>query len=254
MYLGIETSSAASSVALLNEQGIYNELTVQAGLTHSEQLVPNIDLLLKQSNVTKADLKGVAVSIGPGSFTGLRIGMGTAKALAYALRIPLVGVMTMDAMARNFYNVQGVVSIMIDAQKKQVYEARYSWKEGQLVALSDPEVKPREAALEDLNALGVPVIVAGDGIVKIKDSIEETYQNITVAPPTLILPRASSIVLEALPKLEAGVDENDRLVPYYMRRSEAEVLWDQRHPSEAAAADVKEPTVIVTEVASQIKN
>lgn len=254
MYLGIETSSAASSVALLNEQGIYNELTVQAGLTHSEQLVPHIDLLLHQSKVAKSDLTGIAVSIGPGSFTGLRIGMGTAKALAYALNIPLVGVMTTDGMARSFYNVQGLVAIMIDAQKKQVYEARYAWKDGQLVCLQSPIVKPREAALEELNAIGLPVIVAGDGIIKIKDSIEETYKHLTVAPPTLILPKASSILLEALPKLEAKIDENDILVPYYMRRSEAEVLWDQRHPESVTAKNTEEPSVIVTEVADQIKN
>lgn len=105
MYLGIETSSAVSSVAVMDDQRLIGELTVQAGLTHSEQLVPHIELLLKQSGVAKTALTGIAVSIGPGSFTGLRIGMGTAKALAYALNIPLLGVMTMDGIAHNFGNL-----------------------------------------------------------------------------------------------------------------------------------------------------
>ena len=101
MWLGIETSSLVSSVALMDETNLIGELTIQAGLTHSEQLIPHIDMLLRASQVKKNELKGIIVSIGPGSFTGLRIGMGTAKAMAYALQIPLYGVMTMDSLAHN---------------------------------------------------------------------------------------------------------------------------------------------------------
>ena len=90
MWLGIETSSLVSSVALMDEHNLIGELTIQAGLTHSEQLIPHIDMLLRASQVKKNELKGIIVSIGPGSFTGLRIGMGTAKAMAYALQIPLL--------------------------------------------------------------------------------------------------------------------------------------------------------------------
>ena len=79
MWLGIETSSLVSSVALMDETNLIGELTIQAGLTHSEQLIPHIDMLLRASQVKKNELKGIIVSIGPGSFTGLRIGMGTAK-------------------------------------------------------------------------------------------------------------------------------------------------------------------------------
>ena len=141
MYLGIETSSAVSSVAVMDEQRFIGELTVQAGLTHSEQLVPHIDLLLKQSGVAKTALKGITVSIGPGSFTGLRIGMGTAKALAYALNIPLMGVMTMDGLAHNFWQFSGVLAVMVDAQKKNVYEGRYRWAAGQLVCEQAPTAR-----------------------------------------------------------------------------------------------------------------
>ena len=85
MWLGIETSSLVSSVALMDEHNLIGELTIQAGLTHSEQLVPHIDMLLRASQVERNELKGIVVSIGPGSFTGLRIGMGTAKAM-YLIR------------------------------------------------------------------------------------------------------------------------------------------------------------------------
>ena len=101
MWLGIETSSVVSSVAVMNECQLLGEITIQAGLTHSEQLVPHIQSLLEMTRVEKSDLKGIVVASGPGSFTGLRIGMGTAKAMAYALHLPLYGIMTMDGLARN---------------------------------------------------------------------------------------------------------------------------------------------------------
>lgn len=123
MYLGIETSSAVSSVALMDTTKLVGELTVQAGLTHSEQLVPHIELLMQQSGVAKSDIEGIAVSIGPGSFTGLRIGLGTAKALAYAWQVPLLGVMTMDVLAHNFWQWEGLIAVMIDAQKRMSMKA-----------------------------------------------------------------------------------------------------------------------------------
>ena len=124
MWLGIETSSLVSSVALMDETNLIGELTIQAGLTHSEQLIPHIDMLLRASQVKKNELKGIIVSIGPGSFTGLRIGMGTAKAMAYALQIPLYGVMTMDSLAHNVSYTNRTICTVIDAQKKHVYVKR----------------------------------------------------------------------------------------------------------------------------------
>lgn len=252
MYLGIETSSAVSSVALMDESGIFNELTVQAGLTHSEQLVPHIDLLLKESKVDRSELKGIAVSIGPGSFTGLRIGLGTAKALAYALQIPLIGVMTLDGMAYNFYNTAGLIAIMIDAQKKQVYEGLYTWNNGQLICLQGPTIKKRDEALQALNNRDEFVTVLGDGLNKIAATLEVDYPHIKLAPPHLRVPKASSLLLKALPQFLNGEDESAQLAPYYMRRSEAEVLWDARHPEAKTDSHAKEATVIITEVADQI--
>ncbi|MDY3974348.1 tRNA (adenosine(37)-N6)-threonylcarbamoyltransferase complex dimerization subunit type 1 TsaB [uncultured Veillonella sp.] len=253
MYLGIETSSAVSSVALMNETGIFNELTIQAGLTHSEQLVPHIELLLKESKVERSELKGIAVSIGPGSFTGLRIGLGTAKALAYALHIPLIGVMTLDGMAYNFYNTEGLIAIMIDAQKKQVYEGLYTWEKGELVCLQGPTIKKREDALQALNERKEFVTVLGDGLNKISATLEASYPHINLAPPHLRVPKASSLLLKALPQFLNGEDESENLAPYYMRRSEAEVLWDARHPEAKNTSAEKEATVIITEVADQIE-
>jgi len=122
MWLGIETSSVVSSVAVMNESQLLGEITIQAGLTHSD-----IQSLLEMTRVEKSDLKGIVVASGPGSFTGLRIGMGTAKAMAYALHIPLYGVMTMDGLARNIPYTTDTICTVIDAQKKHVYAALYAY-------------------------------------------------------------------------------------------------------------------------------
>lgn len=250
MYLGIETSSAVSSIALADEHSFVGELTVSAGLTHSEQLVPHIEGLMKQCNITPADIAGIAVSIGPGSFTGLRIGMGTAKAMAYALNIPLVGIMTMDALAYNFYNSQHRIGILIDAQKKNVYEARYHWEEEQLICDQLPQVRARSEVIEELSQGTDITMVAGDGAVKAATAIEEAGGSIALAPLLLRMPKASSLLMAAIPHFTAG-DTTDAmtLLPYYIRRSEAEVLWEKKHPD--AARNEETPSVIVTDAVKE---
>jgi len=145
MWLGIETSSVVSSVAVMNESQLLGEITIQAGLTHSEQLVPHIQSLLEMTRVEKSDLKGIVVASGPGSFTGLRIGMGTAKAMAYALHIPLYGVMTMDGLARNIPYTTDTICTVIDAQKKHVYAALYTYDGEHLQVKEEPFVEPKKS-------------------------------------------------------------------------------------------------------------
>lgn len=241
MYLGIETSSAVSSVALLDENQILGEFTIQSGLTHSEQLVPHIEILLEQTRVDKDEIDGIVISIGPGSFTGLRIGLGTAKALAYGWQKPLISVMTMDGLAHNLINTTGIISVMIDGQKNNVYEARYRYKGAKLVCLQAPQVKARATAFTELKALGEPVIFLGDGAVMAADEIERYDSNFHLAPPHLQMPKASSLLIAALPIIEGGKFENPMdILPYYIRRSEAEVLWEKKHGVEPSQM---EPTL-----------
>lgn len=255
MYLGIETSSAVSSVALMDTTKLVGELTVQAGLTHSEQLVPHIELLMQQSGVAKSDIEGIAVSIGPGSFTGLRIGLGTAKALAYAWQVPLLGVMTMDVLAHNFWQWEGLIAVMIDAQKKNVYEGLYRWEDNQMRCVQEPTVKVRTDALTTLGELKEPITVVGDGIIKVAATVSDFGTNLTVGPNTMRIPRASSLLLAALPRfLRQEPDEALTVAPYYIRRSEAEVVWDAKHPELAAQMKGQEPTVVVTEAAPALSD
>ena len=249
MWLGIETSSLVSSVALMDEHNLIGELTIQAGLTHSEQLVPHIDMLLRASQVERNELKGIVVSIGPGSFTGLRIGMGTAKAMAYALQTPLYGVMTMDSLARNVSYTERIICTVIDAQKKHVYAGIYQYEGHELVCKEEPFVIPASDLLDRFRANDVKVLFLGDGIKRIEKLLEEKDTNLTILDISQRIPKASSLLLAGRKLIDTNeVSDSMDMVPYYIRRSEAEVLWEERHKDNPAMLS-QNPTVVVTEAA-----
>ena len=249
MWLGIETSSLVSSVALMDEHNLIGELTIQAGLTHSEQLVPHIDMLLRASQVERNELKGIVVSIGPGSFTGLRIGMGTAKAMAYALQIPLYGVMTMDSLAHNVSYTDHTICTVIDAQKKHVYAGIYQYEDHELVCKEEPFVIPASDLLDRFRANDDKVLFLGDGIKRIEKLLEEKDTNLTILDISQRIPKASSLLLAGRKLIDTNeVSDPMDMVPYYIRRSEAEVLWEERHKYNPAMLS-QNPTVVVTEAA-----
>ncbi len=249
MWLGIETSSLVSSVALMDEHNLIGELTIQAGLTHSEQLVPHIDMLLRASQVERNELKGIVVSIGPGSFTGLRIGMGTAKAMAYALQIPLYGVMTMDSLAHNVSYTDHTICTVIDAQKKHVYAGIYQYEDHELVCKEEPFVIPASDLLDRFRANDDKVLFLGDGIKRIEKLLEEKDTNLTILDISQRIPKASSLLLAGRKLIDTNeVSDPMDMEPYYIRRSEAEVLWEERHKDNPAMLS-QNPTVVVTEAA-----
>ena len=257
MWLGIETSSLVSSVALMDSDILLGELTVQAGLTHSEQLVPHIQLLLNQCAVKKQELDGIVVAIGPGSFTGLRIGMGTAKAMAYALKVPLYGVMTMDGLAENFQGTDRLVSVLIDAQKKNVYEARYRWNGSVMERIQEPMVKLATDIIDELSHSQTPTVFLVDGVKRVKKAIAAHNPQVNgqalfmLASPMQGIPRAGSLLWVARGKIEKGQTEDPMtMVPYYIRRSEAEVLWEEKHKDSVEALETQ-PAVTVIEAAGK---
>ena len=158
MLLAIETSSLVSSVALLHKDVLRAELTIQARLTHSEQLMPHIADMLDKASVKKSQIDGVAVSIGPGSFTGLRIGLASAKGLAFGWQVPIVGIETPVSLVWNFAGAANPVCVLIDAQKGNVYASLYAWQDGQLHCLQDIHVAPLTDVLEKLAEAGKPEI------------------------------------------------------------------------------------------------
>ena len=226
--LGIDTSGKVSGVAVATGDFLQAEISVQGPLTHSETLMEHVVKALELAKVAKEKLAGIAVGIGPGSFTGLRIGLSAAKALSYGLNIPLVGVSTMHVLACHFYLYGGDLLLMIDAQKKNVYREVCRWEHGELVSVKPLAIIPLGDALNECQADGQPTIILGDGLkLPFKD---ELPPNAKIAPPALKLPRAAHVAWWGQKKLSAGEsDDPMTLEPLYLRRSEAELLWEKRH-------------------------
>lgn len=235
--LAIDTASMVSSVAVAEGNKLAAELTVQTRLTHSETLLPHVEQVLRMADVERADLTGVAVSIGPGSFTGLRIGLAAAKAIAYGLHIPIVGVSTAEALAWH-YPVPGVaVMPFIDAQKGNVYSAVYTWNGESFAEVSGIQVYAMAEALELCAAQKLPVMAVGDMVPKKLAGRSDLPPNLCIPPGHLMMPRAANVAMAAMGRFQSGqVDSVMDLEPVYIRRSEAEVLWEKRQAAKKAEA------------------
>ena len=231
--LAIDTASSVSSVAVASEGKLQAEVTVEAGRTHSETLLSHIEGALSFAGVERSTLRGVAVSIGPGSFTGLRIGLATAKAIAYGLDIPLVGISTLAALALAF-PVSGVYTLaLMDAQKGNAYAGLYEWRVGSLHEVRPVRVAPLAEAIAEAADMGKPVLLTGELVPKKRARLGNLPDNVTLAPAHLLTARASHVAWLGIARLAAGErDDLMTLEPFYIRRSEAEVLWEKRHGKE----------------------
>lgn len=231
--LAIDTASSVSSVAVASEGKLQAEVTVEAGRTHSETLLSHIEGALSFAGVERSALTGVAVSIGPGSFTGLRIGLATAKAIAYGLGIPLVGVSTLAALALAVPVPDVHTLALMDAQKGNAYAGLYEWRAGSLHEVRPVRVAPLAEAIAEVADMGKPVLLTGELVMKKRERLGNLPENVTLAPAHLLTARASHVAWLGIARLAAGeCDDLMTLEPFYIRRSEAEVLWEKRHGKE----------------------
>ncbi|MCI6085803.1 MAG: tRNA (adenosine(37)-N6)-threonylcarbamoyltransferase complex dimerization subunit type 1 TsaB [Selenomonas sp.] len=242
--LSLDTSTQVSSVAVLADGRLASEITMQARLTHSETLLPHIEQALQMAGVKKETLTGLAVSIGPGSFTGLRIGLAAAKAMSYALGIPIVGVPSLEALALH-YRVPGVtIYAMTDAQKRNIYVETIEWQpdvDGLKMAVKQPvAVRPLSDVLAEAGAdaeNGETVVLVGDIVQKKLIGSDgraggkiDVPAGVLLPPPELVLPRASHVAWLGAERLARGEADNVMdLEPIYLRKSEAEELWTKHH-------------------------
>ena len=231
--LAIDTSTQVSSVAVASKECLEAELTMQAKLTHSETLLPHIQEALAMASVKKEDLEGIAVSMGPGSFTGLRIGLATAKAMAYALKIPLIGVPTLRALAFHFPIAGLQLLPLMDAQKGNSYVEQYAWEHGRLIQKSKVRILSVPELLSWAEELPDTVMLLGDVVAKRLEGKVRLPMNVVLAPPRLRMPRAANVAACGWELLQNGAVGNLMdMEPVYIRRSEAEVLWEKRHGTE----------------------
>lgn len=219
--LAFETSTLAGGVALIEDGRVVGHSMRNIAITHSERLMAMADQLLQDCRWTMADLDGLALSIGPGSFTGLRIGAATVKGLGLGLGVPVAPVPTLDALAGNLPFADAPVCPLLDARKGEVYLARYRWNGAAMERQSEYQALAPPQAVESLD---VPVIVLGDGVAACRPHLARLGDGLAVAPSAQSTPSAAVVgqigheILAA-----AGGVEADEVVPLYLRPSEAEL-------------------------------
>ncbi len=232
IILGIETATRTGSVAIVEEEEIIAEYTLNIKETHTSRLMPAIDHILKDAHLTIHQMDAVAVSLGPGSFTGLRIGVATAKGLCLALRKPLIGIPTLDAFAQNICYTSQLICPLLDARRGEVYTALYHYRlpvgHHELEKLTGDMVLPLEELLSKINA---PTIFVGDVFEGYRSLVEKAIPGkASFAPPYSSLPRAANVAVLGLRKLKSGKETDlQEIEPLYVRRPEAEVKWKEKH-------------------------
>lgn len=230
IVLGLETATIACGVALAGPDGTLGTIQVATRQTHSQRLMPLIDRLLAETGVSRADLGGVAVSYGPGSFTGLRIGVATAKAIALALALPVVGVPTLAALAANAGPAAGIVWPALVAKKDEVYGAVYRGG-SEPILIGEPWACAPEELLRRAAAVGAgntPWLV-GDAYTRFADRIGRAAGGPPLLGPDAALPQAVVVARLGRAALLRGEGmDASALTPLYVRRPQAEIVWDAR--------------------------
>ena len=229
LTLALDTATKVCSVALVQDGTVLAEYDISVGLTHSEGLMPQIDQMFRRTGLPKEKVDRIAVSIGPGSFTGLRIGLAAAEAMAYAWQCGGSGVNTLEGMAWNVPGAGVVLAPVLDAQKGNVYTAFYTWQGGALQRLTDVRMLAGSELLRQAAGLGKPVLLLGECLRLAKR--EPLPQNVTVAAEQIRLPHAASVGLAAEQTDMLSGEDLFRLRPFYYRKSEAEELWEKKHPA-----------------------
>ena len=227
LTLALDTATGVCTVGLVQDGHVLAEYDISAGLTHSEGLMPQLDQMFARTGIKKENIDRIAVSTGPGSFTGLRIGLAAAAAMAYAWQCGICGVNTLEAMAYNIPLAGVVLAPVLDAQKGNYYTAFYEWAGGELREVQPVEMADAETLLRQLQGCGKPVLLLGECEKLRKHPLPG---GISVAPEQVRLPKASSVALAAEGMEPLKGEDAFTLRPYYIRKSEAEELWEKRHP------------------------
>jgi tRNA threonylcarbamoyladenosine biosynthesis protein TsaB len=222
--LALDSSGLVASVAVVEDDNLLGEYTVNYKKTHSQTLLPMLDEVAKMIELDLSTVDVIAVSAGPGSFTGLRIGSATAKGLALALDKKIVSVPTVDALAYNLWGSPDVVCPLMDARRQQAYTGLYAFTDGRMDALLPQCAVGIDEIVSRINDLGKKVVFLGDGVPVFTDYIEEHLRvPYTFAPAHNNKQRASSVaVLGGILYARGGAEDASDHKPEYLRLSQAE--------------------------------
>lgn len=223
LILAFETSAKAASVALLEDGKLLGEGYQNTGLTHSQTLLVMAENLLSQCGKTVSDITATAVAAGPGSFTGVRIGVAAAKGFAWGRGIPCYGVSTLEAMAEGMGAYQGYLCPCMDARRSQVYNALFYVNHGSLTRLKEDRAISLAELGAELKNLREPIFLVGDGSILCYNTLSESVPKLVLPAEHRMHQRAGGVALAAQKKAAAG-DPGDAntLTPNYLRLSQAE--------------------------------
>ncbi len=222
ILLTIQTASPAGSVALNDGEQLLAEFNLDSRKTPTEWLLPAIDDLLVKTGLTKDSLDAIGIVRGPGAFTGLRVGLATAKGLALALGCPLLGVSSLQCLAMQLPFPQMPVCVMLDARKQEVYSCLYQWESGFPRAISNEQVVKPDKLLAEIQ--GDALFVGNGALVYRSLIVRQLSSRAHFAPDFFNLPRAAAAAALALSEWQAGrTFSADEMMPSYLRPSEAEL-------------------------------
>ena len=223
LILAFETSAKAAGAALHDGKKLLAESYQNTGLTHSQTLMVMAEDLLKQCALTAQDVTHVAVAAGPGSFTGVRIGVSAAKGFAWGGELPCVGVSTLEAMALGLGVYEGTVCAVMDARRSQVYNGLFRAGEGKLQRLCEDRAIALAELKEELKAISGPIYLVGDGANLTYNTLGDEIPNLVLPAEHRIHQRGAGVALAALEKIAAGeIADAATLEPNYLRLSQAE--------------------------------
>ena len=229
LVLSVDSSYSTATCALIKDDKILAEINLNDKKQHSVILMCLIDSILKEYEIDINDIDAFIISRGPGSFTGLRIGMATLKGLAFASKKPLISVSTLDALAYNSISFQGIICPIMDALRDNIYTCLYKNENNNLTPLIKEQCLNINELVTILKEQTLPIIFVGDGVAKHKEFLQENIPNSFFAPNHSNFPKASSVGELGIKKINDGVIENiNSINPIYLRKSQAEREYEKR--------------------------
>ncbi len=229
IVLAIETSTPQTTVALGSETGPIASTLLSSGRSRHELVVPAIRQVLEWAETDIGQVGGIAVGVGPGLFTGLRVGIQAAKSLAQVVQVPIIGLSSLDVLASSVRYTSRAICSVIDARRKEVFWCRYRPVPDGVTRTTEFRVSPPDHLVAELEADRRDVLLVGDGAVRYRRELQEAGPHVEFASPSLGYPHADELVELSIPRFLR--EEHDRVadvVPLYLRKSDAEIAWDNR--------------------------
>lgn len=228
IVLSLDSSSKVATVALMKDDALIGEYTLNDKKEHSVLLIPLLENILNESNLTIDDVDGFVVSKGPGSFTGLRIGMATIKGMSLGSNKPYISISSLDALAYSLLPFKGIICPIMDALRENVYTALYKNNNDELENILEPTPMDLDDLLSLLKEKNEEVIFTGDGLLKHKEYIQDNFSKAHFAPNHLSIIRASSLGELGIKLLKEGTYDDPNSAPIYLKKPQAERELERR--------------------------